>query len=293
MLEKYFVKPETVDRIRGSWIGSEIESYVGWLAERRYGVKSIWRRVPLVVAFGEFAREAGAQGVGDLPAHVDAFVSDRVTRLQARSGSVRSMAKEVRGPVEQMLSVVLAGFERSGRSRHAHPFAEAAPGFFDYLVDERGLRAASVKSYLHHLDRFEAYLQRIGVERIGELSPTILSAFVVERASTGLAKSTVRDGCGVLRVFLRYAHREGVLGCDLSEAVGWPQVYRLSGIPRSISWTDVNKVLAGVDRRTACGKRDYAMLQLLVTYGLRAREVAALILDDIDWKRERLGSPVE
>lgn len=170
MLEKYFVKPETVDRIRGSWIGSEIESYVGWLAERRYGVKSIWRRVPLVVAFGEFAREAGAQGVGDLPVHVDAFVSDRVTRLQARSGSVRSMAKEVRGPVEQMLSVVLAGFERSGRSRHAQPFAEAAPGFFDYLVDERGLRPASVKSYLHHLDRFEAYLQRIGVERIGELS---------------------------------------------------------------------------------------------------------------------------
>lgn len=291
MLEKYFVKPETVDRIRGSWIGSEIESYVRWLAERRYGVKSIWRRVPLVVAFGEFAREAGAQGVGDLPVHVDAFVSDRVTRLQARSGSVRSMAQEVRGPVEQMLSVVLAGFERSGRSRHAQPFAEAAPGFFDYLVDERGLRPASVKSYLHHLDRFEAYLQRIGVERIGELSPTILSAFVVERASTGLAKSTVRDGCGVLRVFLRYAHREGVLGCDLSEAVGWPQVYRLSGIPRSISWTDVNKVLAGVDRRTACGKRDYAMLQLLVTYGLRAREVAALTLDDIDWKRERLAIP--
>lgn len=47
MLEKYFVKPETVDRIRGPWIGSEIESYVGWLAERRYGVKSIWRRVPI------------------------------------------------------------------------------------------------------------------------------------------------------------------------------------------------------------------------------------------------------
>ena len=39
------------------------------------------------------------------------------------------------------------------------------------------------------------------------------------------------------------------------------------------------------------GKRDYAMLLLLVTYGLRAREVAALTLDDIDWKRERLAVP--
>jgi integrase len=68
-------------------------------------------------------------------------------------------------------------------------------------------------------------------------------------------------------------------------------VYRLSEIPRSISWTEVGKVLAGVDRRTPRGKRDYAMLLLLVTYGLRGREVAALTLDDIDWKRERLAIP--
>jgi len=92
-------------------------------------------------------------------------------------------------------------------------------------------------------------------------------------------------------VFLRYAYREGVIGSDLSKTVEWPQVYRLSTIPRSISWTEVGRVLAGIDRRTACGKRDYAMLLLLVTYGLRGRDVAALTLDDIDWKRERLAVP--
>jgi site-specific recombinase XerD len=92
-------------------------------------------------------------------------------------------------------------------------------------------------------------------------------------------------------VFLRYVHREGVLANDLNAAVGWPQVYRLSSVPRSISWDDVNRVLASVDRRTATGRRDYAILLLLITYGLRGREVAALTLDDIDWKRERLAIP--
>jgi integrase len=107
----------------------------------------------------------------------------------------------------------------------------------------------------------------------------------------GLAKSTVRDSAGVLRVFLRYAHREGAHGADLSGAVGWPQVYRLSNIPRSISWDDVNRVLASVDRRSKAGRRNYAILLLLVTYGLRAREVAELSLDDIDWKNDRLRVP--
>lgn len=291
MLERYFVKPTTIDRIRGSWIAAEIETYVAWLVDQGYSTKSIWRRVPIAFAFGEFAGGRGASAVGDLPAHVEAFVADGVARHDARTGSTRPMAKEVRGPVEQLLSVVLDGFEPTGRPHQGQPFAAVVPGFFDYLLEERGLRPASLLGYRHHLDRFEAYLQRIGVESIRELSPAILAAFVVERAAAGLAKSTVRGGVGVLRVFLRYAWREGIIATDLGATVGCPQVYRLSSIPRSISWDDVNRVLAGVERRSEAGRRDYAILLLLVTYGLRGREVAALTLDDIDWKRERLAIP--
>lgn len=145
--------------------------------------------------------------------------------------------------------------------------------------------------YRHHLACFEAYLDRIGVTGLAELSPAILSGFVAGRSAAGLARTTVRSGCGVLRVFLRYAHRQGLLAADLSRAVEWPTAYQLAGIPRSISWAEVGLVLGSVDRRTACGKRDYAILLLLVTYGLRAREVAALTLDDIDWRRDRLAVP--
>ena len=70
MLEQYYVRPVTVDRIRTSWIAPAIERYVGWLAERRYSRTTVSRRIPLLVAFGEFARQHGAMELAQLADHV-------------------------------------------------------------------------------------------------------------------------------------------------------------------------------------------------------------------------------
>ena len=92
----------------------------------------------------------------------------------------------------------------------------------------------------------------------------------------------------VLRIFLAFLYRERLIATDLGCSVEAPQRRRLTNLPRSISWADVQTVLDGVDRRSPVGKRDYAVLLLMVTYGLRAREIAALTLGCIDWKRQRL-----
>lgn len=293
MLEQYFVRPQTVDRIRASWLGSAVEKYVSWLAEHHYGARNVHRRVPLLVRFGEFARARGAKAWEELPEHVEPFVQHWTRRHPRRSAARRArVAKEARGPVEQMISLVLPGFKGKGRRRdNPPPFGTQAPGFFEYLRAERGLQSTSIFHYRHHLRRFENYLCRIGLSDLHDLSTPILSSFMTEARRAGLARTSLRDVCGVLRVFLRYLHREGLLSQDLSASVEWPQAYRLSTVPRSITWGEVRKVLEIVDRRTACGKRDYAILLLLVTYGLRAREVAALSLDDVDWKHERLRIP--
>jgi integrase/recombinase XerD len=293
MLEKYYVRPRAVDRIRASWIGSEIECYVVWLAEQSYSRGSVRCRVPVLFAFGEFAWAGGARSVGDLPAHVEAFVADRVPAhcaAQLGAGAGRGRVKNVRGPIEQMLRLVVPGFTGTRRALLDVPFIVELPGFFEYLRCERGLRPASLQGYRCYLRSFERYLGRVGVTQLVELSPALISAFVAER-SASVATASIGLLCGALRGFLSYAHREGVLASDLSKTVDRPRTYRLSGIPRSISREEVSQVLACVDRSSIRGKRDYAALLLLATYGLRSREIAALTLDHIDWKRERLSVP--
>ncbi len=55
MIERYYVRPVTVDRIRTSWIVPAIEQYVGWLAEQRYSSKTVLRRIPLLAQLSGFA----------------------------------------------------------------------------------------------------------------------------------------------------------------------------------------------------------------------------------------------
>lgn len=294
MLDQYYVRPQTVDRIRASWIGDPVEKYVAWLAARGSTASTVLSRIPILARFGQFAESRGATSWEELPAYVTPFVTDWLVKRAPKRASAsrrKEIVKEIRIPVEQMLRLIVPGYVGTEGTRcAAPPFAHRAPHFFDYLRQEKGLKQSTIRHYEHYLRRFTGYLQRIEVADISHVSPAVLSGFVAEYGRT-VSWSSLRNCCGTLRVFLRYLFREGVLTRDLSEVVEAPRRFRLSGIPRSISWEDVQHVLASVDRRAPIGKRDFAILLLLVTYGLRAHEVAGLTLDHIDWRNDRLRIP--
>jgi integrase/recombinase XerD len=290
MLEQYYVRPVTVDRIRTSWVAVPIEQYVDWLTAQRYSRTTVSRRIPILVAFGEFAKLHGATKMSHLPDRVEPFArvwASEHGRPKISARAREKIGEDARNAVRQMLRLAIPGYLGRGRPhRPDNPFEKQAPHFLEYLVEEKGLRPRSIYQYQFHLRQFAYYLERIGIRDLARLSPTVLSGFTAQYGSR-VAWPTLRNTCGTLRVFLRYLHREGVLRKDLSPLVEFPQSFRHSGVPRSISWDQVEQVLSSIDRRSVSGKRDYAMLLLLSMYGLRGCEVASLTVDDLDWRNDR------
>jgi integrase/recombinase XerD len=288
LLNQYFIRPSTVDRIHASWIGEEIEAYVVWLTEQKYAARNMAFRVPVLVRFGEFARTSGANNLEELTAHIEPFIEDWLNRRkQACSETQRAIAaRELRNPIRQLLRLSLPHYDDAPADA-PNPFFDVAPGFFDFLLQERGLRTTTLVQYRHYLQRLQDYLRRLDRPLLPDLPPTVISALITESGET-LDKRSVQSLCSILKVFFRYLYRVGLMARDLTKAIESPRRYRLSNLPRSIAWTQIEQMLQTVDRRSAVGKRDYAVLLLLVTYGLRAREVGALTLDDIDWKHDRI-----
>ena len=274
MLERLYIKPATIDRIRANWLGSHIEHYVEWLDSEGYSARNVFRRVPILCQFGEFVQQQGTHDLTSATACIEPFAAHwlKLHGKGCRADAARhKVLEEARNPVRQLLSLALEGYVRPVRKSARFPFLTEVPGFLRYLEEERGLRPSTVLHYRHYLRRFDSYLSSVGA-LLTEVSPALLAAFVVAKAP-GLSPSSRRDMCGVVRVFLRYCYRENILGEDLSAAIEMPQSYRLADVPRSISWDQVRSLLQVVDRRTVRGRRDYAILLLLVSYGLRAHEV--------------------
>lgn len=202
MLERYFMLPKTIDRIRSSWLADPIEQYVAWLTERRFTAASIVRRVPVILRFAEFAWSRGARRVRELAKHLDSFVRRRLRyrmRPCCSAKAKHAFIAEIKGPIEQLLRIVLP----KSAAPATEPFVRWAPGLFAYLREERGLRDETLRLYRHHMVRFEDYVTKRGVRRPKALTPAVLDGFIVEMRKHHCPRA-LHGVCTALRALLRY-----------------------------------------------------------------------------------------
>jgi site-specific recombinase XerD len=157
-------------------------------------------------------------------------------------------------------------------------------GFVGYLCTERGVTALTVEAYVSDVRRFLAGRSESDLSGLtaAEVSNAVLSQ-VGERAP-----ATVRRfGCA-LRSFLRYCYLVGLVDQDLSAAALPVSGRRRSLLPQGITPPESGLLLRACDRRRSTGRRDYAVIVLMLRLGLRATEVATLRLEDLDWRAGQL-----
>ena len=110
----------------------------------------------------------------------------------------------------------------------------------------------------------------------------------VSKAATRFSTSTVADTCSSLRAFLRFLHASGRLACDLAGGVMRPRFRLGQRPPRTLPWGDVRRILRSIEKDRPPGKREFAIMLLLASYGLGAAEVLALRFEDIDWRNSAI-----
>jgi site-specific recombinase XerD len=290
MIEQFFKRPAAIEQHRSAAVvGPYLDGVVADLAELGYTRSTVRRYVYACEDFGRFLTEQRVR-LGEVDAtHVETFLRETADQRTWRGVAVNAVSavRGRRGPIDFLLArlrekgVIAAEARQAGGDAPHH---DVLAGYLAFLRQHRGLQERTIGQL--HIGRFLRHIEG-GDQAIRTLVASQFDGFLVE-CGRRMSRRSIGRVSAALRSFLRYLHLSGQVDRDLSLQVAAPRVYALESVPRALPWEDVLKVLAAPDRSTAAGRRDYAVLQLLAVYGLRAGEVAALALADIDWRGERI-----
>jgi integrase/recombinase XerD len=259
-------------------LSGHIAAFATRVRDQGYAWASRYRQVLLAACFSRWLGERAVS-----VRRVSAKHQARYLRFRARRVQVR---REDATALEQFLEFlryegVVPGAETA--PRRLTPVERATQTFEAYLHNDRALADATIAYYVPFVRGF--LIDRFGKGRVtlSRLGADDVVRFV-QRQAARLHVKRAKQLTTALRSFLRYARYRGDIALDLAAAVPTVANWSMTSIPRAISADAVRQLLASVSRRTAVGRRDYAILLMLARLGLRASEVVRLGLDDVDWE---------
>ncbi|MFN7970811.1 MAG: site-specific integrase [Acidobacteriota bacterium] len=264
----------------GGMMGDRADDFVVFLIRSGYAWLSVEVVVRCVRRFLRHAQRArGIRQLGDL--------TDELAERYA-SGEPRGRRRMDRRRSVRLLMVFLR--DSGVLPASETPAARRLPVVEEYVsfqVDQRGTSLATTHRNRRYVEELLAAVGKTDVVHMESLDGGGIQQFVMARAKA-LTPSLRKELCGALRTFLRFLVVRGYTTRDLTAAVPVIPTYRLARLPRAISSDATARILAGIDRSTPTGLRDYAILVLLATYGMRSGQLLALRLDDIDWRHQQI-----
>jgi site-specific recombinase XerD len=277
MLENFLSSRAALERWRGGLLGPHLDSFLAAGCQLGYARSTVRERLWLL---GDLARwlERESLALADLNEQVIShFLKDRHCKGRLR----RSDSTTVRHFLEHLRQKSAVGSPEP--TLDESPLATLRRRYEGYLRKERGLSPVTVTGYW-------PFVRRLVVDRFGDapicfrrLAPDDVSRFLLRHARSGSPR-VASLMVTALRSFLRFLFLRGETESDLAGAVPAVPQWRLAELPKHLTPEEVEQVVRACQADTPVARRDHAIILLLARLGLRASEVVALELDDVDWR---------
>jgi integrase/recombinase XerD len=280
-MEQFFKDPHTVQYKRQGPLGLYIDEFAQQLSEQSYSRQYACRQLQLVAELSHWLQQRKST-VSDLTvAKMENFLRNRVRPARVRCGDAAGL--------KAFFELLLRKGQVTTPVNHVPKTAidKLQDDFGLYLRQERVLAPTTVTNYISFIKKFLAHRFKTGRVNLSHLS----AADVVESVqhlALSLSRKRAKAMSSALRSFLRYARYQDFIRADLAACVPCVADWSVAPIPKGLPTKHINRVLASCNRRSAIGRRDYAILLLLARLGLRAGEVVCLTLEDVDWEAGRL-----
>lgn len=277
MIENFLPDRAAVERLRGGRFGPHLDSFVATRCQLGYARSTVRAQLRLLDDLDRWLDRNSLALVDLHESVVRRFLAERRSKGRRR----KTDAPTLRHFLEHLRAK--DAIPSPAPAADESPLAALRQRYETYLEKERGLSRTTIAGYWRFIRRFL-------VEHFGHAPPWLravaphhLSAFILRHARAGSPKAA-QVMVTALRSFCRFLFRHAETDSDLSAAIPTVPQWRLAEVPKYLTPAEVQQVVQACQRGTPSVGRDHAIILLLARLGLRAGEVIALELEDIDWR---------
>ena len=286
-LELVFECPRTLRKLRSGPLGRILDGFCDWLLEHGFTRYTVRTHLSNVSHLNEHLGARNGAGWRTLsPQAVNGFL--RGYPLQARNrGPLGQHLSRVQFSVSRFIEYLSSSglFEPSTKTPIYQPLRDA---YLQWMRIHQHAAAGTIELRSHSISQFLEWLgPKATPQGCLELTAETVERFFLPYAQK-MGRSARRSMQAALRTFLRFCLYQGYLQRPLDHAVPTWRTYKLATVPRGLTDEQALKLLQGIDRNRNAGRRDYAICQLLYTYGVRGGQVRALRYEDIDWAHNQI-----
>jgi len=283
-LEQALVCRKALAKLLNGPLGQFLDGFCDWLLDRGFARYTIRKHLSSVSHFNEYLgrRRAGNRQTV-CQQDVEGFLAAYFSLCRHRS-SREAHLRRVRYSINRFVEYLRQeGLLDPSPRREFHQslldsYLEWMRTYQHTAAGTLGIRARSLTKFLRWLG------PKATPEGLNTLDPSDVETFFLSYAQD-VGRAAMRSMQSALRTFFRFCLYQGYIREPLDLAVPTLRTYKLTSVPRGLSDAQAQRVLLCVDRKTKAGQRDYAIIQLLYTYGIRGCQVRELRLKHIDWAK--------
>jgi site-specific recombinase XerD len=278
MIDRFHLNPPELDRFRNGPLGPHLDRFANLLSEQGYSRQVGMQKMRLMALLSRWLEQKHirVEQLGEM--HVAAFLATQKKALRRQR------------QVQHTLAQLLQALRRVRIIPDPQPAEAQSPtdrllrDYGRFLIQERGLDQATLDNYIPVARRLLVNAFGVKSVHLDQLAVGDVNRFILREKST-FSPKRVQLTTSALRSFLGFLYLRAEIRAPLAASVPTVATWRLSDLPQYLEPRQVQQLLESCDRRSPCGRRDYAALLLLARLGLRAGEVVHLGLEDINWSQ--------
>jgi len=290
-INELFNCPISLSRLYNcGFLSTYLDLFAEWMKRQKFADDTMQKHISCVAHFS-YSLGGIKPDIQDINPYIQHFLKNHIPVCTCKGWKKPQNKKVISYSINRFKNYLSECCGIHFKSKNL-PYSEVHNEYCCWLSEKFRLADSTITIRSNYLKQFFKWYQETSNNQLLQcITPFDVETFYIHATQQCEGKAYKRSLQSTLRSFFDFCYEQGYTSQNLRFSLPSIRVYRNSDVPKKIEYTEAIKLIDSIDRSTLRGKRAYAIILILNTYGIRGCQLRALEIQDIDWYKDEIHFP--